>query len=66
MTKYIVLGEENSSSLFAEFLGHPVRKTFKKKTIIGFDLDLALTRKIVHNDIRNALEKFQKLLDPSI
>ena len=59
-TKYIVLGEEKSSSLFAEFLGHPVRKTFKKKTIIGFDLDLALTRKIVHNDIMNALVKFQK------
>ena len=40
-------------------------KTFKKKTIIGFDLDLALTRKTVHNDIRNALEKFQKkFFDP--
>ena len=59
MTKYIVLGEENSSSLFAEFLGHPVRKTFKKKTIIGFDLDLGLTRKIVHNYLRNAVEKFE-------
>ena len=66
MTKYIELGEENTSSLFAEFSRHTVRKTFKKKTIIGFDLDLALTRKIVHNDIRNALEKFQIFLDPSI
>ena len=59
MTKYIVLGEEKTSSLFAEFSGHTVRKTFKKNTIIGFDLDLGLTRKIVHNDIRNAQEIFE-------